>query len=205
MAAAIIGERMKTAGFAVVSVVSMACGGLAVGCGSDHDSGYGYGSGEKVSDYGDLCQLQRPTASQSVDIDTDQTLDADPGAGVFVEYAAGGTYHLFTTCDTDTSKLSCRWSFTASIDPTLSLAVTDDGSLESDDTITRLDKGGVRLDFTTDADADGVAIKVPAGESLRLNMLLDGCYDPRFVNWVSDGSVRTGSPSDPLVFVPTSP
>src|SRR3954468_10911544 len=70
-----------------------------------------------------------------MDIDTDQTLVANPGdgAGLFVEYAAGGEYHVFSACDTNKSDYVCHWVVVASIDPTLSMEATDDGTLEKVD------------------------------------------------------------------------
>jgi hypothetical protein len=182
----------------LLSISLVALAPLAAGCGS-HDGyydGYNYDPG-----------YTNPANILRVDIDTDQTLEADPGegAGLFVEYAAGGMYHVFSTCDTNHSNFSCEWLVVASIDPTLSMEVTDDGNLEKDDAITRIDKGAVRLLFVSDADFDGAVLKVPEGERLRLNWLLDGFADATQLSWVSDGSVHTGAPSDPLDLEPTSP
>lgn len=140
-------------------------------------------------------------------IDTNQTLQADPGegAGLFVEYAEGGEYHVFATCDTNHSDYNCGWSIVASIDPTLSMDFTDDGDLEKGDEITRIDQGAVRLDFLVGADFDGVVLKVPPGERFRLNWLLDSVAQEDKLSWVSEGAVKTGAPSDPLDLEPTSP
>src|SRR6185295_8574160 len=48
---------------------------------------------------------------QNAPIDTGAALDTQPGqgAGVFIEYAAGGKWHLFTSCDTVKSGFGCIW------------------------------------------------------------------------------------------------
>jgi hypothetical protein len=185
----------------------MATAGLGCvlsGCGSDHH--YYYSDGTAPDD--SACPGALTNQVQRVDIETGEMLTADPGqgAGVFVEYAAGGAYHVFSTCDTNTSGFSCQWLMIASIDPTLSMTVKDDGDLESDDSITRVDKGAVKLLFNSGADFDGAVLTVPPGEKLRLNVMLDGCYTTNLVSWISSGTtVQNGAPTDPVDFVPTSP
>jgi len=183
-------------------MTSAAFGCALTGCGSDHHDYAGYGPS------GDAACPGAPTENvKSVDIETGEMLTADPGAGagVFVEYAAGGAYHVFSTCDTNTSGLSCQWLMVASVDPTLSLAFKSDGDLESDDSITRVDAGAVRLLFNSGADFDGAVLTAPAGEKLRLNVMLDGCYTSNLVSWISGTTVENGAPTDPVDFVPTSP
>jgi len=171
---------------------------LATGCGSNSGNYDGYAQDPAFT---------APADVQRVDIDTDQTLSADAGngAGLFVEYSTGGEYHVFTTCDTNISKLPCEWRVVASIDPALSMEVTDDGNLEKDDSISRIDDGAVRLLFVSDVDFDGAVIKVPAGERLRLNWLLDGFVDETQLSWVSGGTVHSGAPTDPVDLEPTTP
>ncbi|HEY1536845.1 MAG TPA: hypothetical protein VGF76_22640, partial [Polyangiaceae bacterium] len=44
-------------------------------------------------------------------IDTDRTIgiDAGQGAGVYIEYAAGGHWHVRTSCDSDKQNTGCNW------------------------------------------------------------------------------------------------
>jgi hypothetical protein len=181
--------------------LTSACGG-----GGNHYYDNGYGG------YDDTCAgYESPTNVLRVDIDTDQPADeplqTDPGQGVglLVDYVAGGTWRIAATCDTAVSNQSCDWLMVASIDPSLSLAVMDDGNLEKEDSITRVDKGAVRMHFTNDLDLDSATLTAPAGETLKISVQLDGCYNPSFVNWTSSGDVKTGAPSDPVEFVPVSP
>ena len=50
-----------------------------------------------------------------VEIDTDQTMTAvgGEGVGVFIEYAKGGHWHVWWTCDTAQTRQSCDFSVSA--------------------------------------------------------------------------------------------
>lgn len=54
-------------------------------------------------------------APMLVVVDTDQVMNADPGQGVgiFTEYAAGGMWHVWWTCDTSISQQDCEVSLSA--------------------------------------------------------------------------------------------
>jgi hypothetical protein len=200
-AAVTTGESMKAC---LLALTTAGLGFVLTGCGNDHHSYYSDGYAPVDS----ACPGAPTDKVQTVSIETGEMLTADPGqgAGVFVEYAAGGAYHVFSTCDTSTSGFDCQWAMIASIDPTLSLTFKDDGDLESDDSITRVDKGAVKLLFNSGADFDGAVLTVPPGEKLRLNVMLDGCYTSNLVSWISNGTtVQNGAPTDPVDFVPTSP
>lgn len=204
-AAATTGDSMRTR----LLVLSSAAVCLALtGCG-DGRTHYYYAPNPPDDS---ACPGAPTDSPRSVDIETGEMLTADPGqgAGVFVEYAAGGAYHVFSTCDTKLSNDRCQWLMVASIDPTLSLSVKDDGDLEYDDpdypdAITRVDQGAVRLSFDVGDDFDGAVLTVPPGEKLRLNVMLDGCYTTNLVSWISGTTVENGAPTDPVDFVPTSP
>ena len=151
-----------------------------------------------------------PVEVFSVNVDTGATLaaDAEPGKtnGVFVEYATGGAWHVFMTCDSDVSGYACGWDVIASVDPTETLTVTDQTELEADDKVLRVDKGAVRLYFQTDSDTDGVRLTAPPGSPLSLDLIWNGPVDPAStVQWVSGGTVHTGVPSNPVDFTPKTP
>jgi hypothetical protein len=190
-----------------------ALGPLATACGNDGGTYY---------DYNGYPQTRTRDTIIAVDIDTSTTdvpatiqADAGEGVGLFVEYLAGGTYHVFATCDTLKSNHGCQWDVLATIDPTLKMDTQDDGDLESDDDIVRLDDAGVRLFFNVDMDFDGVVLTVPPQTRLRLDGLL---YDPdpnvitdspteaaANTLWISGGELQRGAPSNPVDFKPTAP
>src|SRR5690242_1712082 len=58
-----------------------------------------------------------PTGPMLVDVDTDQTMNAvgGDGVGVFVEYAKGGHWHVWWTCDTNKTQESCDFAVTMTV------------------------------------------------------------------------------------------
>jgi hypothetical protein len=197
-----------------IALALIALGPLATACGTDNGTYY---------DYNGYPQTRTRDTIIAVDIDTSTldvpaTIAADGGAGVglFVEYLTGGSYHLFATCDTMKSGHGCQWDVLATIDPTLKMDAQDDGDLESDDAVVRVDDAGFRLFFNVDVDFDGVVLTVPPQARLRLDELL---YDPdpnvitdppteaaANTLWISGGALqRDGAPSNPVDFNPTAP
>ncbi|MBX3128894.1 MAG: hypothetical protein KF718_19415 [Polyangiaceae bacterium] len=141
-------------------------------------------------------------------IDTGASLaDMVPGEGVgaFAEYQAGGTWHIYTTCDTAISKLSCRW------DIILSAASADEifdfapDRLESSDYLDWEDDRSVRMVTRTTTDFDGFFVEAQPGAPMLLDVYLDGRPEPRYIYWVGDGGLHQGSPTNPIELVPSAP
>jgi hypothetical protein len=144
----------------------------------------------------------------SVDIDTDAQLQAEggKGAGLFVEYATGGKWHVFAACDTTQSGFDCTWDLVVSLpDAKQALTVSDKTDLDASDAVLRVDEGALRLFFRTSTEVDGVRLSAPAGQQLQVDVILDGVHDGSFVNWVGGGAAKAGAPSDPIIFLPTAP
>lgn len=142
------------------------------------------------------------TISQ-VSIQPDQTLDAAPGEGVgiFVEYRNDGSWYIWTTCDTFSSKAVCSFDMFVSMDPAqLRTYATD--QVEGYDEVK--DLGGGQLEFIadTDSDTDGLVVQGEPGAPLQLEMYLDGNSAEKFVYWVSDNVMHPGAPSNPVQFIP---
>jgi hypothetical protein len=149
-----------------------------------------------------------PVQVFAVDVDTGETLEGHPGQGygVFVEYAAGGDWHLWTTCDSDVTGYACRWDLIASVDATSTLEVTDKTELEAPDQVLRIHQGAVRLVFQTDSDTDGVRLAATPGEPLSLDLEWDGPFIPSStLSWFGGGAVHSGAPSNPVDLMPTTP
>lgn len=159
-----------------------------------------------------------PPPTRTVAISTDATLEPSKlgeEVGLFVEYSAGGGWHLFTSCDTlafcpkeerpKCNFVPCSWDVVATA-VTGKLDATS-AELDSDDEVDRVDDGSVRLVLTTGDEMDSVRLSADPGEKLTLDVFLDGNYDPTYVYWVrDDGTASTnGAPSDPVVFSPTLP
>jgi hypothetical protein len=143
-----------------------------------------------------------------VNIDSDVALDAKPGdgVGVFVEYYAGGTYRIWTTCDTNFSGATCPFDIFTSVDTSSSIIAITEENLEKFDSITvQQTQGTVDLHFETDSDYDAIEIDVTPGAILRVEALIDGTSDPRFVYWFGNGVLHEGAPTSPVDLSPSKP
>ncbi|WP_437969971.1 hypothetical protein WMF04_12015 [Sorangium sp. So ce260] len=142
-----------------------------------------------------------------VAIDTGAVLNSEPGEGVgiFVEYAAGGTWRLWTTCDTNTSKVVCSFDLYASVDTSSELFDIVGTDLEKTDATRLVDEGIAYLHAETGSDVDAMTFTTTEGAIVRLEAYLDGAQEPRYVYWFGDGILHEGAPSNPLDFEPTSP
>jgi hypothetical protein len=148
------------------------------------------------------------TEPMRVNIASDVALDAIPGdgVGVFVEYYAGGTYRIWTTCDTTFSGNACAFDIFTSVDSSSNIVATTEEDLEGVDTITvNPGQGTVDLRFDTGGDYDSAVIDVTPGAILRLEAFVDGASDPRFVYWFGNGVLHEGAPTNPVDFAPTKP
>lgn len=146
------------------------------------------------------------TEPMIVTIDSDVALDATPGdgVGVFVEYYAGGTYRIWTTCDTAFSGNACGFDIFTSVDNSSTIVATTEENLEGIDSITvNPGQGTVDLRFDTGNDYDAAVIDVTPGAILRVEVFLDGSSDARFTYWFGNGVLHEGAPTNPIDFSPS--
>lgn len=149
-----------------------------------------------------------PIEPMLVDIETDMALDAVPGdgVGVFVEYYGGGTYRIWTTCDTNFSKTFCPFDIFTSVDSSSNIVSVGQENLEGFDTVNANNAAGtVDLRLETDNDLDAVEINVTPGAILRVEVFLDGIAQPNFVYWFGNGVLHQGAPTSPVDFFPSKP
>ncbi|WP_437534773.1 hypothetical protein WME79_11275 [Sorangium sp. So ce726] len=142
-----------------------------------------------------------------VALDTDATLSTEPGEGVgiFVEYTEGGTWTLWTTCDTNTSKVVCSFDLYASVDTSSELIDLAGIEIEKTDATRLVDIGVAYFHAETGSDIDAMTFATTPGAIVRLEAYLDGAEEPRFVYWFGDGVLHEGAPSNPIDFKPTAP
>lgn len=140
-------------------------------------------------------------------IKTDATVSAEPGegVGVFVEYAAGGTWRIWTTCDTNYSNVACLFDIFASVDTASELIEVTGADLEGRDEVTTVEEGIVQLAASTSSDIDEMRLVTTPGAILRLEVYLDGASQPRFVYWQGVEVLHQGAPTNPVDFEPTEP
>jgi hypothetical protein len=142
-----------------------------------------------------------------ISVDADATLSAAPGQGVglFVEYAEGGHWHLFTACDTAISGASCSFDVLLSTGPGAALRDVRGEDLVDGDFIGLADDGSIHFVTETSYGRNGLRFDADPGATIALDMLLDGESAPRFVYAVSDGEVLEGVPSNPVDLAPALP
>lgn len=140
-----------------------------------------------------------------IDPDAVMSLSPGDGAGFFVEYASGGHWDVFTTCDTSTSGASCNFDAVISADPDVALSGVEGTNLGSGDSVLLQSDGSVRLVTDTSFGTNGLHFDAEPGATIEFDVLLDGEPQPRFVYAVSDGALLEGVPSNPVDFSPASP
>ena len=184
----------------------------------DHDHGPSEGSG--VDNSGDVnqttggdtnvngttdtpAQTDPGTGITAVLIQPDQVLKAEggEGVGIFVEVTAGGQWHVWTTCDTFTSKQVCSFDIFASTPHIEQLQSYAADQVEGPDTVKDLGDS-IELVVDTDSDTDGLLLNMDIGAPLLLEVYLDGQSAEPFVYWVSDDIIHTGAPDNPVQFNP---
>jgi hypothetical protein len=154
-------------------------------------------------------------------IDTGATMTSTPGqgVGVFVQYAQGGHWTVFTTCDTTLSGDNCGFDVLVSALPNgTTLPGTTNGvaqqqgitnvqgqNLEAGDAVTLNEDGSVDLTATTTFGTDGMSFDAAPGQTIEINVLLDGQDAQDFVFAVSNGALLNGVPTNPVDFTPGTP
>lgn len=181
-AAGVTGDRVRT-------LFILTAASFALACTSTPD---GY---VPLTDYG-------PNNVLTVDIDTGAQLSLDPGkgVGVAVQYAAGGTWTIATSCDTLQSNFTCAWDLVVSVPLPNQLDLVG-----SDPRVYRVDPGALRVVLPSQSAGDTFSFSAPPGVTLELDVVWDGHHDASMVSWVQGGGLKTGAPSNPIDFRPASP
>jgi hypothetical protein len=200
--------------FAVgVSVLS-----LLVGCGVDASSSVGVGSfsaGGSSSSGGASSSggsPSGPTQPMLVVVDTNRTMSASPGegVGVFTQYATGGHWNVWWTCDTSKTGLPCAFDVTVSVTSGTIANVTGQ-SRATTDGVTSTSQS-LEATTTTTTGVDGVTFDtvVASGATpiITLDAKVGGVEDGSYLFFVQDGVINgnyPGSLTDPLMLEPLSP
>jgi len=145
------------------------------------------------------------SAGESVDADAVMSVRPGAGAGVFVQYASGGHWTVFTACDTHRSNLPCRFDLLISADADVAFSDPQGHQLEPVDVLTLGADGSLRLQTGTALQLDGVSFDADPGATVRVDVFLGGESRPDLLNWISRGEQRQGTSDSPVDFTPTSP
>ncbi|MCC6662717.1 MAG: hypothetical protein IT375_03190 [Polyangiaceae bacterium] len=171
------------------------------GCMVDHD-----GHEDCV---GPTCNSYIPPddAAEST-IDTGATLaEIEPGqgAGAFVEYAEGGKWRVFTSCDTAVTGYDCPWDIIVAVDEKSELIDFAAEGLEASDYVDWRTSSGVRMVAKNSMDLDGFTFETTPGATVRVDVYLDDAPAPAYIYWVGDGGLHQGSPTNPIDLTPSAP
>ena len=141
-------------------------------------------------------------------VDTNQTMNAvgGDGVGVFVEYAAGGHWHVWWTCDTNQTQAQCNFvvGITAASGAITKLDASQlSGGFASLSSATQLDASS-----TTTTTVTGVKFDTDPGAQITLDATMGNLTDGSFLFFVQDGKVNggyAGTLSNPLSLVGSTP
>jgi hypothetical protein len=148
-----------------------------------------------------------------VDVDTGRTMSAQPGdgLGVFVEYHAGGHWHIWWTCDTNKTNQSCpmdvKITFPARAPGAFTNAQADGVSASG---VSPLVASPTQLESvtTTTTGIDGMTFDTAAGAVVSLEASIGSLKDGSFIFFVQNGKINggfTGKLTDPLELEGSAP
>jgi hypothetical protein len=141
-----------------------------------------------------------------VAIDADQALEstAGDGVGVFVEYVSGGHWHVWTSCDTNSSDAVCTFDAFVTVADDSKITGAKVENLEASDIMEKMADSSLHLFTKTSAEFDGITFDTEPGAVIQLEAYFDDDLDPRIIYWFGDGVLHQGAPSNPIQFKPSS-
>jgi hypothetical protein len=201
-------QRGRRAG----TIAGAAAAALLVGCvveSSTSRSGGGGGGGTAGGYAGGVTPSNTSTQPMVVKVDPDQTLVATPGngVGVFSEYRTGGHWHVWWTCDTQITGLSCAYQVAISVSSG-TISNLDGRSLPASDQLTQPTTQDVIAATLTASDVSEIFFDAAPGESIEVDAQLNGERNGAFLFFVQSGQVNggyTGTLTDPLILEPLAP
>lgn len=176
---------------------------LALSCGyhhDRHDDDWYEDSYDEPGEY--ACSDEVETGV----IDPDSPLESEPGigVGVFVDYQPGGTWHLYTTCDTEDSGYDCAFDIIVKPLGRAEINSFAQDGLERNDSVT-IEHDSLRFVGLTALDTDGFSFQTEPGAGISLDVLLDETCGNAYIYWIGDGAIHEGAPSNPFELEPAAP
>lgn len=153
------------------------------------------------------CPSQSTTAeNQTIDVNDTESVQSDPGqgAGVLVDYDAGGHWHVWSVCDTALSGISCGFAVTALAlggDPVTNVTGDD---LEAGETAGTVCADTAFFAASTDFGIDGVRFDATPGAAVQIEAALDGTVFADIISF-AQGGVAVASKTNPITLTPASP
>lgn len=167
---------------------------------------YDNGHVRRVYSSGPSCSSSSTPAESTIDVDRQFDADSIQGAGLFLEYSSGGHWQLRTSCDTATTNSDCNWDVIVTPEDGSTIVNVAASDLEGNDSVSQYpeDRVSYQLLATTGSDFDGFSFDANPGAAVLVDAYLgDTCALPYFF-WIGDGAVHSGSPTNPLVLVPSA-
>ena len=130
------------------------------------------------------------------------------GVGVFVEYASGGHWHVWWTCDTNVNPqgaLTC--DFTVRVTVTAGQIALKDSTAPSG-TVHSVSAQELDASTVTGNEVHAVTFDTDPGAVVTLDAAIGGQHDGRYFFFVQNGQVNggfTGTLTDPLMLEGTKP
>ncbi|MBI4705149.1 MAG: hypothetical protein HY744_28920 [Deltaproteobacteria bacterium] len=140
---------------------------------------------------------------QTIDAGAVMSTELGEGVGLFVEYASGGRWTVWTSCDTALAHESCYFDVYVTASSVIGKPVGVD--LEEGDHIDRHDQAAISLHVDTDWDSDEMRFDTAPGAVVELELVLDGDVLPEYIYWVGGGVMHYGAPTSPVLFEPDVP
>ena len=144
----------------------------------------------------------------TVVVDTNQTMNVQggQGVGVFVQYAAGGHWHVFWACDTTLSGLPCDYQIKMT---GTSIANAKTSQFEQTDALDSATADQLVATTHVTTGIDAVDFDAQPGADVKIDLTMSGLRTGEFFFFVQNGQVNGNFPSDkltdPLIFEPSSP
>jgi hypothetical protein len=148
---------------------------------------------------------EQADAPDLIAVDTGETLSTTPGdgVGVFVEYAAGGHWHVFWTCDTNKTNASCTYTIGLVTRDGSALANIAPAGFRPSDTL-RQEPSSLVANCVTDTGTAEVRFDTAPGTTIEVDAAIGGIKDSRLFYFVEAGKLNggrdTSTLTDPLLF-----
>lgn len=153
------------------------------------------------------CPAESTTApNATIDVNAADSIQSPPGegAGVLVDYDAGGHWHIWSVCDTSISGIACGFAVTAIALGANAVSNITGDNLESGE------RAGTNCDDTafftasTDFGIDGMRFDTAPGAAVQVQAALDGTVFPDIIFFAQNGNAVT-STDNPITLTPASP
>jgi hypothetical protein len=190
--------------FALAALASSALSGCFFEDHHRYDSGYYGGTYAPVMSIPVCPSGTGPAASVTVDTGEALTTAVGEGTGVFVEYQAGGHWHVWTSCDTVLTGYGCAYDVTAQVfGGTVSNLRGEE--LESQDVAGSQCADTAYLSVNTGSNLDGMLFDAPPGATVRVTATLGAAIYKDLIYWVGGGVAHNDANSNPLDLTPSAP